>query len=63
MTSQSQYSPDNQLQVDSERSQRHLKMVATDTSENITEVEAALCQFHLSKVLQSLILARVGRRG
>lgn len=41
-----------------------LYRIAIDTSEDITEVEAALAHFHLSKVLQSLILAtRLGRRG
>ena len=41
-----------------------LYRIATDTTENITEVEATLAQFHFSKVLHSLILAtRLGRRG
>ncbi len=39
-----------------------LDRLALDTSENITQVEAALCHHHLGKVLKSLILAtRIGR--
>ena len=40
-----------------------LYRIATDTTENITEVEAALAHYHISKVLHSLILAtRIRRR-
>ena len=34
-----------------------LYRIAIDTSGTITEVEATLCHFHISKVLQCLILA------
>ncbi len=37
--------------------------IAQDTQENISEVEAALAQFYLKQILESLILAtRIGRR-
>ncbi len=34
-----------------------LDNIALQTTEKITECEAILCQYHLSKVLKSLILA------
>ncbi len=33
-----------------------LESIATTTKDNITDLEAALCHFHLSKVLKALIL-------
>ncbi len=37
--------------------------IAADTQKNISEVEAALAQFYLKEILESLILAtRIGRR-
>ena len=34
-----------------------LQQIATETTENITGVEATLCHLHLNKVLKSLLLA------
>ncbi len=40
-----------------------LNRIALETSENITEVEATLCHYHLNKVLKSLLLTtRIARR-
>jgi len=41
----------------SSEDKEELHKIATEGSDNITDVEAALCHDHLSKVLKSLIVA------